>query len=340
MSILVEEGGLFTTIQDLGRRGFLHQGVLESGAMDRRAARNANIAVANDEKEAVLEMTLIGPVLTFQTTALICMTGDGMTPFLNGDPYPIGYPLVVPKGTTLSFKAKKEGMRTYLAVAGGFNVPDVMDSKSTYIRAGIGGYQGRSLKQGDCLELGSPNKLVQPVIEKTNQNNQVWRSSWHVNGPINEAHELNRNVIRAIPGTHFERLNEESKRQLFQTTFTVKNQSDRMGYRLQSQARIQFDDSFSLLSEAVALGTVQAPPDGQLIILMADRQTTGGYPRALQVTSVDIWKIAQLRPGQSFTFTKVSLEEAERLYVEYERATAIRKQGILLKWKQCGSENE
>ncbi len=156
-------------------------------------------------------------------------------------------------------------MRTYLAVAGGFNVPNVMDSKSTYIRAGIGGYKGRNLKKGDDLELGNPNKLVQPVIEKIEKDNQVWRSDWHVNGPIDEANELNRNVIRAIPGTHFERLNEESKHQLFKTRFTVKNQSDRMGYRLQSQARIEFNDSFSLLSEAVALGTVQAPPDGQLL---------------------------------------------------------------------------
>ncbi|MFS0785065.1 biotin-dependent carboxyltransferase family protein [Shouchella sp. 1P09AA] len=335
MSLYIEEGGLFTTVQDLGRKGYLHQGVVESGAMDRAAARNANLAVANEEDAAVLEMTLIGPSITFQTTMLICMVGDGMTPYLDGIPCSTSYPYMVPAGTVLTFKAKKAGMRTYLAIAGGIDVPVVMNSRSTYMRAEIGGYEGRNLRKGDCLAIGQPHPFVQPMIDNMKYEKKGWRANWHIQSPVTEAMEANRHVIRALTGTHFDRLNEESQQQLFESSFTVKNQSDRMGYRLQTESSIAFKESFSLLSEAVALGTVQVPPDGQPIILMADRQTTGGYPRALQVASVEISKLAQLRPGQSFTFSLITLAEAESLYREYEKAIQIRKRGLLLKWEQA-----
>lgn len=335
MSLYIEEGGLFSTVQDLGRKGYLHQGVVESGAMDRAAARNANLAVANEESAAVLEMTLIGPSIIFQTTMLICMVGDGMTPYIDGAPCSTGSPYIVPAGTSLTFKAKKAGMRTYLAIAGGIDVPVVMNSRSTYMRAEIGGYEGRNLRKGDCLEIGQPHPLVRSMIEKMKDEKKGWKANWHIQFPVTDAMEANRHVIRALPGTHFDRLNEESQQQLFQSSFTVKNQSDRMGYRLQTESSISFKESFSLLSEAVALGTVQAPPDGQPIILMADRQTTGGYPRALQVASVEISKLAQLRPGQSFTFSQITLAEAENLYREYEKAMQIRKRGLLLKWEQA-----
>lgn len=334
MALLIEEGGLFTTVQDLGRKGYLHQGVVESGAMDRTAARNANIAVGNEEHAAVLEMTFIGPTITFQAGCLICIAGDGMTPYMNGNPSTLGTPFFVPQGTSLSFKVKKKGIRTYLAVAGGIDVPVTMESRSTYLRAGLGGFNGRKLEKGDQLTIGEANELVRPIMEEATKQNRLWEAEWRVFSPIIEEQSDDRSVIRAIRGNHYHRLTDESKKKLFQATFTIKSQSDRMGYRLESEEAIQLEESFSLLSEAVALGTVQAPPDGQLIILMADRQTTGGYPRALQTVAVDVSKLAQLRPGDSFTFTEVSLEEAEQLYLEHERAMAMRRNGILLKWKQ------
>ncbi len=166
MGIYVKQAGLFSTIQDLGRTGFLDQGVVQSGAMDGIALRQANLVVGNQETEAGLEMTITGPTLLFTKAAIICVTGGGMTPFIAGKRKRVGSPLYVPKGGVVSFKSNQTGMRAYLAVAGGLSVPVVLQSKSTYTRGGMGGYAGRALKQGDTVELQENDTILHSFNKK------------------------------------------------------------------------------------------------------------------------------------------------------------------------------
>ncbi|QDI91117.1 biotin-dependent carboxyltransferase family protein [Salicibibacter halophilus] len=331
MSLQVVKPGLFTTVQDLGRNGFLHQGVLESGAMDRISLRTANMIVGNDENDAVLELTLNGPEIKMEADCLITVTGGGIVPVINGTPFSLGVPIFIPAKSNLNFQPANHGSRAYLAVAGGIDVPVVMDSKSTYVRAGIGGLEGRSLDKGDRLHVGKKKekakKRLQSISEKAS--GKPLAEQWGANGPLLER---SRKTIRVFPGTHFDQFTSTSQKQFFQQSYTVSSRSDRMGYRLQSNEPLKRRESTSLLSEPVAFGTVQVPSDGQPIVLMADRQTTGGYPRFAQVAAVDIGKIAQSRPNEPVSFEKITLEEAESLLIRQEKAMREREIGIHLKW--------
>ncbi|WP_059105520.1 biotin-dependent carboxyltransferase family protein [Shouchella shacheensis] len=332
MSFHVVKGGVLTTIQDLGRTGFLDQGVLESGAMDRISLRTANLLVGNEESEACLEMTLNGPEIEINKDSLIAVTGEGMVPFIEGERFPVGTPIYVPAGRTLHFKSTKTGCRTYLAVAGGLEVPVVMNSKSTYLRARLGGYKGRALQKGDCLHIGEESDLAKKKIGHFKQKNAAnpQSESWSANGELLTTEE-SETTIRVIRGTHFYRFTEESQEQFFSRPFIVSPKSDRMGYRLSVDSSLELTESFSLLSEAVAFGTIQVPPDGQPIVLMADRQTTGGYPRIAQVVAVDLGRLAQCRPKDEILFKEISLAEAEALFIKQEAAMSARKIGIYLK---------
>ncbi|MCA1059834.1 biotin-dependent carboxyltransferase family protein [Rossellomorea aquimaris] len=331
--INVIKPGLLTTIQDLGRYGYQRYGVIVSGSMDPLAHKISNLLVGNDVDEAVLEITLMGPVLEFEETTLISICGGDLTPTIDGKPVPLRRSLLVKAGSILKFGSCTNGCRSYLAVAGGFNVETVMNSRSTYVRAGIGGVKGRPLKAGDTLQPGTVSEesanmveYLLPYVENSNFTEIDWSISSEF---ISSYHQ--KKAIRVIPGTEFDLFTEESREQFFNKPFKVSSQSDRMGYRLEGPS-LHLEEEFDLISEAVVFGTIQVPSDGKPIILLADRQTTGGYPRMGYIASVDLPLIAQTKPGEEVTFTLVSHEEAQELYIDRERQLNHLKQGIALKF--------
>ncbi|MGO4889231.1 biotin-dependent carboxyltransferase family protein [Anaerobacillus sp. MEB173] len=325
MSMKVLRPGLLTTIQDLGRVGYQKYGVIMSGAMDTYALRVANLLVGNEEGEAGLEITLSGPTLQFEKDSLIAITGGDLSPTIENKPVPQWKPVVVKKGSVIQFGHCITGCRAYLAVAGGFDVPEVMESRSTYLRAGIGGYHGRALQIGDQIEFRDTSELSLLIQRLTEIDEQYFlTTSWSVKQADNKQ------KIRVLRGAQYDAFTSESKDAFFEKRFQVSPQSDRMGYRL-SGAALTFSQSLEMISEAVSLGTVQVPPDGNPIILLADRQTTGGYPRIGQVVTVDIPLIAQMKPGEFIQFEEISLKEAEQLFMNRERDIRELSTGLSLK---------
>ncbi|WP_419961980.1 biotin-dependent carboxyltransferase family protein [Psychrobacillus sp. BM2] len=322
MSIKVLHHGLMTTIQDLGRYGSQKFGVIVGGAMDSYSLRLGNLLVGNIENEAALEITLYGTTLQFEEETLIAITGGDFLPTINGIPAPLWTPMVVKKDSILKFHTAINGSRAYVAIAGGIDIPEVMGSKSTYLRASIGGYKGRALQKGDVLPLAHSYDLEYETSE-TNKKNKI---SWSIN--YNELINFSKHqVIRVIQGTEFDRFDKESQHNLWTEVFTISVQSDRMGYRLEGIS-LSLSKNFELLSEGVTFGTIQIPPNGQPIILMADRQTTGGYPKIGQVISADLPTLAQLQPTATIQFKEVTLEEAEHVFIQNEQKINLIKKAI------------
>ncbi|MGE7903137.1 biotin-dependent carboxyltransferase family protein [Peribacillus sp. NPDC094092] len=312
MSLRVIKPGLLTSIQDLGRKGFQQHGVIVSGAMDGHSLRIANMLVGNEEGEAVLEITLMGPTIMIEKNCLISITGGNLSPAIDNRAVPMWKPILVKKGSILRFEGCKSGCRAYLSVSGGFAIPEVMESKSTYLRAGIGGYMGRALKADDVLAFDEPLKIIGDRAFKGSFSFPKWF--------VNEKEFMpgGKPLIRFIDGSQYERFTDSSKDSFVAGTYKVSNQSDRMGYRL-SGSTLELKDNGELLSEAVTNGSVQVPPDGNPIILLADSQTTGGYPKIAQVITADLPIIAQVKPGESIQFSRVNLKEAEKLLLQKER---------------------
>ncbi len=318
MSILVETPGLLTTLQDLGRRGFQHLGVGPSGAMDPVSHRLANALVGNPGDAATLEITLLGPALRFETDALIALGGADLTARIEGLPVRRWRPVLVRAGARLAFGAPVEGCRCYLAVAGGFRVPEVMRSASTQLAAGFGGFQGRALRQGDRLQTGSCLPDRYPDLRQRFQRGLQpslaldWFPPWY-----RELDFLRPATLRVIPGPQWPALTDQARRSLLEDSFQVAPDSDRMGIRLRGP-RLALEQPMEMLSAGVATGTLQLPPDGSPILLMADRQTTGGYPRLGELASVDLAKAAQLRSGEALRFQAITLEAAQDLLLARE----------------------
>ncbi|WCN39219.1 biotin-dependent carboxyltransferase family protein [Aneurinibacillus uraniidurans] len=322
MCIRVKKPGLLTTVQDTGRFGLQKYGVLASGAMDTMALRLANLLAGNEEQAAALEITLLGPALVFEKATLVALAGGNLSPAVDGMPIPLWRPVYIPAGSTLTFGGAVSGCRTYLAVAGGICVPDVMESRSTYLRAGIGGFHGRALQAGDVLKTGeSTGWLKAPSDEAV-------VLPWGVSHELRPVYEENP-VLRVVRGPEFECFAEESKQKFWKEPFRVTPQSDRMGYRL-ADVSLELTEPLEMVSSAVSFGTIQVPPEGNPIVLLADRQTAGGYPRIAQIISVDLPLIAQVKPGGYVRFEEVSLEEAQALYVKREFDMKQFKQGLTL----------
>ncbi|MEM1503436.1 biotin-dependent carboxyltransferase family protein [Domibacillus sp. 8LH] len=331
MSVQIIRPGLLATIQDLGRYGFQQYGVVVSGAMDSLSLRLANVLVGNEEGEAAIEVTMMGTSLQFNEDTLISITGGNLNPVIDGNPVPLWRPVFVQKDTVLSFTGCKVGCRAYVAVAGGFSIPNVMNSKSTYIRGEIGGFKGRALQGGDLIPLGEENSFSRK-IKKVLQSKLKQRSFAAVDWYVPFERYVNRSVVRVLKGTEYEKFSESSQKQFFEQEFQITPQSDRMGYRL-SGVSLGLKQPFELLSEAVANGTIQVPSDGNPIVLLADRQTTGGYPRIGQIAAADLPIIAQMKPGDRVRFQEISLYEAEQLYMEREQEIKqIRTALLLKKW--------
>ncbi|PSL40263.1 antagonist of KipI [Planomicrobium soli] len=319
------KGGLQTTVQDLGRYGYQKFGVITSGAMDPYAHRLANLLVGNDENAATFEVTLVGPTIQFERDMFIALCGGNLSPKIDGHAVDFWRPLAVKGGSTLSFGAPKAGCRCYLAVSGGISVPELMNSRSTYLRAEIGGFQGRSLKAGDRVEVNpTPAKQLASFDKALSKD-----TDWQVPAPRYSTAP----VIRMMKGRHYELFDEESRKSAFTDFFTVSSNSDRMGYRLEGGA-LALEEPAELISEAVAFGSIQVPADGNPIVLLADRQTTGGYPKIGQIASVDLPLVSQLKPGDRLRFQEVTLQEAQRLWIEQEHRIQQLKISIQLKWEE------
>jgi antagonist of KipI len=321
MSINVIRPGLLATIQDHGRFGYQKYGVLPGGAMDAGAARVANILVGNEGHEAVLEITFSGMELLIEKDMMLTVCGADMSVTASGKSLPLWRPALIRAGVVIKFGACVSGCRSYLAVAGGFDVPVVMGSRSTYLRGRIGGYEGRALRRGDRLLVNSPGLLSERIqhslYSSSRLNDSFAVPTWHAS-QFAIADSLVNPIIRVMTGSHFELFTKESQTDLLSQTYQIAVQSDRMGYRLVGERNLKLAAPLDLLSEAVVNGTVQVPADGNPIVLLADRQTTGGYPRIAQVASVDIAVFAQLKPDDRFRFEAISLQEAEQLYLESE----------------------
>lgn len=296
--------GLLTTIQDLGRPGYQQYGMVVAGAMDAFSLQVGNLLVGNSRQEAGLEITLMGPELRILEDAIVAICGADLSPTLDEEPVSLWKTFYVGKGKILRFGQPKAGARAYLTVAGGLDVTPVMNSKSTYVKAGIGGLNGRALQRGDIIRCAGERNLNKKIVHR----------GLH---PDDIPHYPLAREIKVILGPDVDAFSEESKEIFLTSTYTVSNQCDRMGFRLTGSA-IRHKSGADIISDAIALGTIQVPVSGEPIILLADRQTTGGYTRIATVISVDIPFVSQMRPGSKMTFKSVSLEEAQRLYLEQE----------------------
>lgn len=304
--------GLATSVQDLGRTGYQQYGVVVSGAMDSFALQVGNLLVGNRRAAAGLEITLMGPELGILRDTTIAICGADLSPTVDGVQIPVWKSVQVKKGQTLKFGQPRSGVYAYLTVSGGIRVPDVMGSKSTYAKARMGGVEGRYVKKGDVLKAEDMADRVKKVGRRGIPASNVpdYRPSKR---------------IRVVLGPDHEWFCPESIETFLSETYQVTTQSDRMGYRL-SGPKLKHASGADIISDAIMPGTVQVPANGEPIVLMADRQTTGGYTRVATVTSVDLPYVAQLAPGSKLTFEAVSVEEAHRLWIE--RETLLRQLSI------------
>ena len=319
MSVTVLKPGMLTTVQDHGRTGFQHLGVPVSGAMDFDSHRIANILAANESTQATLEVTLRGPRLRFEQDALIALCGAELSPTLDGIPAPEGKAVRVRAGAVLDFGRPIAGCRCHLAIHGGFDVPVVMGSRSTYDTARLGGVEGRALRKSDVLPVGAASSSAYPGLAQ-----QLARSSlgfsttkWAVNQRMEQLRRAPQ-IVRILAGRHWEAFPVTSREVLTSCEFRIAADSNRMGCRLQADPLVTGGPP-EILSEAVTFGTIQVPPSGNPIVLMADRQTVGGYPKIAEVATVDLHWLAQLRPGERLRFELISLAQAQALWLERER---------------------
>jgi antagonist of KipI len=330
MTCRVLHAGLLTTIQDLGRRGHQREGIPAAGAMDPLALRVANLLVGNDEEAAALEITLAGPTLSFDTSTLVALAGADLSATVNGERAPPWRALRVPPRATLSFGQLVRGCRAYLAIGGGIDVPAVLGSRSTYLRAKFGGVSGRALRRDDVFAALAPSPLSRRIEAGiARAGSRVVVAHWGA-GPSLVPPYSTFPSVSLLPGEHTPWLTTGSRQQLWSAEFRVGAQSDRMGYRLEG-AVLELSEHREILSEAVTFGTVQLPPGGSPILLMADRQTTGGYPRIGEVATVDLPLVAQLKPGDRLRFRPISLEEAQRQYFAREAEFAQARAAVALR---------
>jgi antagonist of KipI len=332
--ITIIKPGLLSSIQDLGRYGYQKYGVIASGAMDPFAHRIANLLVGNNENKPTIEITLLGPVIQFEQDSLISICGGDLSPTINGTPLRTWRTVLVKKGSQLRFGKARSGCRAYLSVGGGFSIPSIMGSKSTYLRAKIGGYQGRSLDAGDQIMFDTPSRLSEKMIQQLSKNltdRPFVEMDWTIASDLIPNIKSNPS-IRVMKGLQYQLFTKESQEAFFTEPFKVTTQSDRMGYRLQGPY-LELEQAKEMISEAVSFGSIQIPAEGNPIVLLADRQTTGGYPKIGQIATVDLSIIAQAKPGDMIHFSKITHDEAQILLLELTLKIKQLKHGIYDKFK-------
>ena len=306
MSLSIAKPGILTTVQDLGRRGFRRFGINPNGAMDRTAGRLINILLGNTENDAVIEMHFPAAQIDFETEAIFALGGADCGAELNGEAVENWRPIFAAEGMTLRFTGKGSGHRSYLAVKGGFEMEQWLGSSSTNLTANIGGVDGRKLIAGDCIKLRQT--AIKPLQNISHVRVSPSLLPFYSRFP----------TVRIIAGAEYELLSDSGRELFTGQDFSIANASDRMGFRLSGEP-ISLREPVELLSSAVDFGTIQRLPDGQLIVLMADHQTTGGYPRIAHVITQDLPLMAQLGPGDKVAFHLIEHAEAEQLAVDFER---------------------
>ncbi len=311
MSIRVIQAGMLDTLQDTGRTGYGAWGINAGGVMDRFAAQACNALVGNDAGTGVIEMHFPAARLLFDVDCLISLGGADFKPHINDVPVSPWKPLLVRQGSTLSFKGKRWGSRCYMAVHGGFGAVPWLNSVSTNLKIGTGGWAGRALKKDDILSVHSG--LPAFLRGNTGAGALPWSAPWE---DVYHADD----VIFFIAGNEWTWLSRASQQDFMENTWRIESRSDRMGYYLSGTA-LAFGERRELLSSAVSFGTVQALPDGGIVVLMADHQTTGGYPRVAHIASAHLPKLAQAGAGDAVRFNRISLEDAEKMLLSQQART-------------------
>lgn len=293
--------GMLTTIQDCGRWGWQSRGVPVAGAMDPWSYRAANVLAGNAPSAATLELTLVGPAVEFDDERVVAVTGADFELTLDDRAVPMNTAFVAAAKSLLRFGRRIDGARAYVAVSGGIDVPPILGSRSTHVTTHMGGMDGRPLRAGDLLPLG-----------KRGRESFSSRRTWKTPDPFST-------TIRVLPGPQVENFAAEALHVLQSARYVVSAQSDRMGFRLEGQT-LAHAGGAGFISDATPLGALQVPASGQPILLMADRQTTGGYPKIATVITADIGLAGQLAPGDSISFVLCSQREAIAALVSRERA--------------------
>lgn len=301
-AIRVVRPGLLTSVQDLGRWGHQASGVPVAGPMDTFSHRLANLLVGNPASAAVLEITLIGPELEFEAATMIAVCGAEFDMTANGHAFTAGACVAVAAGTRMQFGRRQAGARAYLAVAGGIQTPPVLGSRATHLVSGMGGYEGRALAAGDRLPIsddvdGSAGRRAQGLTLPAN----------------------GRARLRVLPGPQDDWFPSPAMTTLTSVSFRVSPRSNRMGYRLEGPPLSRQNDR-EPISEPLAFGAIQVPNAGEPILLMADRQTAGGYPKIASVISADLPVAGQLAPGDFIEFALCSRQEAAAALISRERS--------------------
>ena len=310
-------------MQDLGRVGFQPDGVSTGGAMDVFAISVANLLVGNREDAAALEVTLKGPILEFEHDALIAICGADLSPSIADTELPGWQAIHVKRGAVLKFGRRVWGCRAYLAIAGGINVPQVLGSRSTYVRAGIGGHHGLPLRRADVLRvLQMPHWGTRGITKTLGCVTPLPFKVANVHGSVDFDDLYGPRPVRFVRGPHFELLDSANRKLFTSGEFVVTPQSDRMGYRLGGPI-LKPAKVADIVSTGVVVGTVQLPPRGHPIVLMAECPTTGGYPIVGVVASADLPLVAQRCPGDRIRFSETSVERAQ--HAARERKHALKR---------------
>jgi antagonist of KipI len=323
MSVVVIRQGILDTIQDAGRYGYQHLGVNPDGCMDLTAASIANILVGNQRNEPLIELHFPASSFQFNEDCLIALSGADFQATVDDKPILINTAVYLNKGSILKFTHLNKGCRCYLSVHGGWEIESWANSYSTNLKASIGGYEGRALKKNDELKIKTGRFQIKAGASKIPLAINADVTSFYLPAP----------VIRCVPGSEFDWLCDEGKTLLSSCLFQISLQSDRMGYRLQGNNLLQ-KNTTQLLSSAVTRGTVQLLPSGQLIILMADHQTTGGYPKIAHVISSDFGSLAQMRPNEKVRFQIITHKEAEDAYLMQQQLLDQLEHEVLFQFKE------
>lgn len=310
MNLRIIKAGVQDTIQDMGRIGWQHLGINPGGAMDKVAAAMANILVGNAPREAVIEMNFPASEFFFEQPALVAVSGADFSMHVNGEEIASDHPVLLSKFSILQFHRINKGARAYLAVHGGFDLQGWLNSCSTHLKAAMGGFQGRALEKDDEIPMRLRKELC-PMISNKEYIVLPWKTE-------PELPESDPATFFILPGNEWERLEGQSKNILVDHSFVITHQSDRMGYQLKGE-KLMTNQQEEVVSSAVNFGTLQLLPDGQLIVLMADHQTAGGYPRVAHVISAHHSRLAQMKPGQMIRFQFTDIQVAEDLLLRQQK---------------------
>jgi antagonist of KipI len=307
MSLKIIKAGILDTIQDQGRYGYQHLGINPGGAMDKFSSQLANALLGKDLNAPVMEMYFPPATILFDEEMIICITGGDFSPTINQKPIPLHQPIFVNKKTVLRFGKKISGSICYLATLDDFRLKKWLNSYSTNIVAFAGGYKGRALKKEDEIDI-IKNSEIKKISQK-----DFYTLPWIATETIRSKKE-----IRFIKGNEWNWLSNDAIENFTKNKYAISNNSNRMGYRLTGEA-LHAKEKKTLISSGVTFGTIQLLPTGQLIILMADHQTTGGYPRIAHVISADLPALAQCSTAEEINFKEIEIVLAQELFINQQR---------------------